>query len=300
LLFSDIVDSTRLLRNLGSLAYADALGEHRRILREVFSAHGGREVGTSGDSFFVVFSSAEMALAASIAAHKALRGGPIRVRIGMETGQPSLVDGDYVGEVVHAAARIGSLAHAGQVLLGAATAAALPESITVKNLGRHHLKGFADPVPVFQAGRDPFPPLSTRGAVDLPRQATAFLGRESAMFDALQLLEARDPPVLTVLGPGGTGKTRFMIELARRLADQAEGGTYYVPLAGLWDADLLLAAVARSVGVGERGDDAVEDIAAAIGDRRTTLLSTTSSISCRWLHRWCLGYAPHARRCGLL
>src|ERR671932_2307737 len=116
-LFTDIEGSTRLLHELGAERYARALADHRRILREAFGAHGGVEVDTQGDAFFVAFPTAPGALAAAADAQERLAGAPIRVRIGIHTGTPHLTEEGYVGEDVHRAARIAAAGHGGQVLL---------------------------------------------------------------------------------------------------------------------------------------------------------------------------------------
>jgi class 3 adenylate cyclase len=159
-LFTDVEGSTRLLHELGADAYADALATHRQQLREAFTAHGGVEVDTQGDAFFVAFPTAPGALAAARAATEALSTGPIRVRIGLHTGSPLLTDEGYVGADVHKGARIAAAGHGGQILLSAATAALL-DGATLKNLGLHRLKDLAAPERIFQADSDEHPPLKT-------------------------------------------------------------------------------------------------------------------------------------------
>ena len=200
------------------------------MLRDAFTAEGGVEVDTQGDAFFVSFPTAAGAVAAATAAQEALAPGPITVRMGLHTGTPSVAAEGYVGIDVHRGARVAALAHGGQVILSATTAA-LVEDQPLRDLGRHRLKDFDAPAQLFQLGTREFPPLRTPGAVDLPTPATQFLGRERELFDAATLWLERDPRLLTIVGPGGTGKTRFSIELARFLADEADGGTVFVPLA---------------------------------------------------------------------
>jgi class 3 adenylate cyclase len=120
-LVTDIEGSTRLLRRIGAGAYATALKEHRELLRATFARHDGLEIGTEGDSFFVVFESASEAVKAAWEAQDALAEGMITVRMGLHTGNPHVVDGEYVGEAVHLAARIAGIAHGGQVLLSRRT-----------------------------------------------------------------------------------------------------------------------------------------------------------------------------------
>jgi predicted ATPase/class 3 adenylate cyclase len=264
LLFTDIEGSTRLLRELGTEGYAAALAEHRRVVRGAFTAEGGVEVDTQGDAFFVSFPTAAGAVAAANAAQEALAPGSIAVRMGLHTGTPSVAAEGYVGIDVHRGARVAALAHGGQVILSATTAA-LVEDQHLRDLGRHRLKDFDAPAQLFQLGTREFPPLRTPGAVDLPTPATQFLGRERELFDAGSLWLERDPRLLTIVGPGGTGKTRFSIELARFLADEADGGTVFVPLAPVRDAALVVPLIAAHLGASGETDDA---IATRLGDKQ--------------------------------
>jgi len=159
-LFTDIEGSTLLLRELGE-AYLTAFAEHRRILREAFARHNGVEVGTGGDAFFVVFRSAAQAVAAAAEAQASLWPGPIRVRMGLHTGEPYISEGDYVGLDVHMAARIAASGHGGQVVLSAETQVLLGDDVPLVDLGEHRLKDFDDPVRLFQLGDGRFPPLRT-------------------------------------------------------------------------------------------------------------------------------------------
>jgi predicted ATPase/class 3 adenylate cyclase len=265
LLFTDVEGSTKLLHELGPERYADALAGHREALRKAVFAHDGVEVDTQGDAFFVAFARADEAAAAALATTRALSPGPVRVRIGVHTGVPTLAEEGYVGLDVHRGARIASLAHGGQVLASPATVALL-DSEPLRDLGPHRLKDFDGAVRLYQLGEGEFPALRTPGSVELPTPATTFLGREQELFGAVSLVYERDPRVLTVLGPGGTGKTRFAIELARLLAEEAEGGTVFVPLAPLKDAAFVLPAIADRLGASAPDPPA---IAARIGARRT-------------------------------
>ena len=268
LLFTDVEGSTRLLHELGPSRYAEALAEHRRILREAAASHGGIEVDTQGDAFFIAFPTARGASAAASTARDRLAGGAIRVRMGLHTGAPTLTEEGYVGEDVHRGARVAGLAHGEQILVSPTTAALLdPEPL--RDLGQHRLKDFAGAVRLYQLDGREFPPLRTPGSVELPTPATRFLGREQELFDAVSTVYERDPRVLTIVGPGGTGKTRFAIELARLLGDDANGGTVFVPLAPLRDAEFVLPAVADRLGASSPDPAA---IAARIGERRTHLV----------------------------
>ena len=267
-LFTDIEGSTRLLHALGPEAYAVVLAEHRRVLREAFDAHGGVEVDTQGDAFFVAFPTAEGAAAAALAGQATLAKGPISVRMGLHTGTPAVTAEGYVGVDVHRGARVGALAHGGQIVLSPATASLL-DGAQLRDLGLHRLKDFEGAVRLLQLGLDEFPPLRTPGSIDLPTPATRFLGRERELFRGVSMVYERDPRVLTVLGPGGTGKTRFALELTRLLADEADGGSVFVALAPLRDPELVLSTIGDRLGAGS-GEPAA--IAARIGDRRTHLL----------------------------
>ena len=267
-LFTDIEGSTRLLRQLGSDVYAKALAEHRRLLRDAFAAEGGVEVDTQGDAFFVAFPTAASAVTAAASAQRALAPGEITVRMGLHTGTPTVDSEAYVGIDVHRGARVAALAHGGQVIVSATTAALVGDE-PLRDLGRHRLKDFDAPAQLFQLGTSEFPPLRTPGAVDLPTPATHFLGRERELLEAATLWLDREPRVLTVVGPGGTGKTRFSIELTRFLAEEADGGTVFVPLAPVRDAALVVPLIAKRLGAA--GVDAAA-IATRIGEQRTHLV----------------------------
>src|ERR687892_1905733 len=152
LLFTDVEGSTRLLHELGD-GYGEALHEHRRRIRAAFAEHEGVEVDTQGDAFFVVFGRASNAVAAAADCQRALAGGPIRVRMGLHTGEPRLTEEGYVGIDVHRAARIAAAGHGGQVLLSQATREGPARVLDVFALGQHGLKAPEDPDWLFHAGR---------------------------------------------------------------------------------------------------------------------------------------------------
>ncbi len=265
-LFTDIEGSTRLLHELGPEAYAEVLAEHRRVLRQAFAAHGGVEVDTQGDAFFVAFPTAPGATEAARVGQAALGPGRVNVRMGLHTGAPTVTAEGYVGADVNRGARVAALAHGGQVLLTESTATLLSPEEPTTDLGRHRLKDFDGPARLLQLGTRSFPPLRTPGTVALPTPATVFLGRERELHDAVSVVLDDDPAVLTILGPGGTGKTRFALELARLLAENAEGGTVFVPFAALRDPGLVLPAIAESLGADGPEPAA---IAARVGEKRT-------------------------------
>src|SRR5438034_7545479 len=166
-LFTDIEGSTKLLHELGPDGYAQALLEHRRILRDAIARNGGVEVDTQGDAFFVAFPTAPGAVNAAQEAQEALSGGPIRVRMGLHTGSPHLTEEGYVGQDVHKGARIASAGHGGQALLSKETRDLIEASVS--DLGEHRLKDFAAPASIFQLGSERFPPLKTISNTNLPR-----------------------------------------------------------------------------------------------------------------------------------
>jgi class 3 adenylate cyclase len=262
-LFSDIEGSTRLLNELGPNGYADALAEHRRIIREAFAAHGGVEVDTQGDAFFVVFSEAPEALRAAHEAQEALADGPIRVRMGLHTGEPTLTDEGYVGVDVHAGARIAAAAHGGQVIFSKRTRELAEDALAVTDLGEHRLKDLTHPVWIYQLSDEIFPPLKTLSNTNLPSPASSFLGRERELAEAAAVLESSR--VVTILGPGDAGKTRFSIELASRLLDRFPNGVFWVPLATIREPALVIESAARTLG-------SKNGLAEHIGERHMMLL----------------------------
>ncbi len=263
-LFTDIEGSTKLLHELGAEEYAKALAEHRRVLRDAFARHGGMEVDTQGDSFFVAFPTAPGALEAARESQEALLEGPIRVRMGIHTGTPLVANGQYVGVDVHRAARIAAAGHGGQVLVSASTAA-LVGTEGLRNLGEHRLKDLSAPERIFQLGETDLPRLKTLYQTNLPIPATPFLGRDQEVADVVTLLRRADVRLLTLTGPGGTGKTRLAAETAARSSEDYPHGVWWVPLAPLRDPALVLE-TARGV-LGAAGD-----LARHIGDASMLLL----------------------------
>ena len=264
-LFTDIEGSTKLLHELGD-AYADALAEHRLALREVFSHHGGVEVDTQGDAFFYAFARAGDALAAAGEAQAALAEGPIRVRMGIHTGEPIVTDEGYVGLDVHRAARIAGVGHGAQVLVSSATTALLDPSNTVLlDLGEHRLKDLTAPERIYQLGEGEFPPLRSLNQSNLPEQPTPFAGREKEFAEVLVLVRNPRIRLVTLTGAGGSGKTRLAVQAAAEVVDEHEHGVWWVSLQAVRDAELVLPSVASVVG-------AQGDLAAHIGDRRLLLV----------------------------
>ena len=203
-----------LLDELGAEAYAEELAEHRRLVREAFEREQGVEVDTQGDAFFVAFASARHAAAAAAAAQRALADGPIRVRMGLHTGEALLTEQGYVGMDVHRAARVAGVAHGGQVLLSRTTRDLLDESVAVTDLGDHRLKDLSAPERLYQLGEELFPPPRSLYRTNLPIPATPFLGREAELGEVGALLAREEVRLVTLTGPGGTGKTRLALQAA--------------------------------------------------------------------------------------
>jgi predicted ATPase/class 3 adenylate cyclase len=274
-LFTDIEGSTRLLQALGRDQYAEALREHQRLLREVWERHDGYEVDTEGDAFFVAFAQATDAVAAAADAQRALaaadwpEGHELRVRIGIHSGEASERDGRYVGIAVHRAARIAAVAHGGQVLVSEATRTLSSDErvagMSLRGLGLHRLKDFDEPVAIYQLGEvESFPPLKTISNTNLPRPASSFVGREREIAEVVALL--RDGVrLVTLSGPGGSGKTRLAIEAAMELVGEMTAGVFWVGLATVRDAALVTEAIAQTLG-------ARDDLVDHIGSRQLLLV----------------------------
>lgn len=281
--FSDMEGSTKLVQELGDL-WPAVLADHDRLLRSALSPNGGVEVRTEGDSFFAVFPAAADAVVAAadaqtaIVAHAWPDDRMIRVRIGIHTGIGALGGADYVGLDVHRAARIAAAAHGGQVVVSETTAALaerlLPEGAELRDLGKHRLKDLLEREALFQLVlpgiSDEFPPLRTLEAIpnNLPVQVTSFVGREDDVATALELLESNR--ILTLLGPGGTGKTRLSVQVAAEAAEHYSDGVYFVPLAPVADGELIAPTILSTLGV---------QISSGGSDPRAKLISFTADKS---------------------
>ena len=275
LLFTDIEGSTLLLQQLGK-HYADILASCRQLLRSIFQQWNGFEVDSKGDSFFVAFAFATNATSAAAAAQRALGSYPwpegvvVRIRMGLHTGEPQLSTEGYVGLDVHRAARIMSAGHGGQVLLSQTTYAlveqSLPEGLSLLDLGAHRLKDLQLPSHLFQlviAGLPAvFPPLRTLDAypINLPIQPTPLIGREKEVAALGALLRREDVHLVTLTGPGGTGKTRLGLQVAAELIDSFANGVFFVNLAPLNDPQLVIPTIAQALDINEREDQSLLDL----------------------------------------
>ena len=283
-LFTDIEGSTRLLEALGTEPYAAALDRHRALLRAAFQDRDGYEVDCEGDSFFVAFGSAGGAVAAAAEAQQALAaadwpdGREVRVRMGLHTGEPLLAPPKYVGLDVHRAARIMACAHGGQVVLSPATVSLLePGRFDLVDLGRHRLKDLSDPIVLHQLVIDglprDFPALRTLDRSNLPTPATPFLGREDELREVSARLADPATRLLTLTGPGGTGKTRLALQASAEASDGFPDGVFWVPLAPLQDPALVLPSVAHVLGVTEQPGVALsETLAESQAGRRFAIV----------------------------
>jgi predicted ATPase/class 3 adenylate cyclase len=264
-LFSDIEGSTRLEQALGTLRYTPLLQRHRELLRAAFAAHAGTEEGTEGDSFFVVFPSAREAIAAAVEGQRGLgtetwpAGGEIRVRMGLHAGEATRAGGSLVGLDINRAARIAAAANGGQVVVSDAirglTGAGLPDGVSLRSLGSHRLKDLGEPQPLLQVVAEglaaEFPPLRSIDARpnNLPTQLTSFVGRETELAEAGRLLAANR--LVTMTGPGGTGKTRLSLQVAANAAEDFPDGIFFVALETVREPILVPSRLAAAVGIGE-------------------------------------------------
>jgi predicted ATPase/class 3 adenylate cyclase len=248
-LFTDVEGSTSLLGEVGPEAYASALASHRTALRRAWHANGGAEIDTQGDSFFVAFARAGDAVAAATAAQEALADEAVRVRIGIHTGEPLLTKTGYVGMDVHRAARIAAAGHGGQILLSQATRDLLAAEAVVVDLGEHRLKDLTRPERIYQLGSGSFAPLRSLNRSTLPEAANPLVGRGTEQAEVAGLL--RRERLVTITGPGGTGKTRLALQLAAELSDEFPDGAYFIPLAALTDPEAVLPAALQALGLSE-------------------------------------------------
>jgi class 3 adenylate cyclase len=290
-LFSDIEGSTRLEQAVGRDRYAELRERHRAILRAASEARGGVEQGTEGDSLFVAFREAPDAVEAAVAAQRALAAEPwpdgatIKVRMGLHTGGAEQSGESLVGLGINRAARLAALAHGGQILASSLIRDQLVdrpvEGVTLRDLGEHRLKDLSAPVRIVQviaAGLPAdFPALRSLDARpnNLPTQLTTFIGRDAELEAAAELLA--NTRLLTLTGPGGTGKTRLALQAAAELCDETspprlpqrergpvgEGhfpdGVWFVNLAPIADAGLVATTIAHALGLVEAAGKPIEE-----------------------------------------
>ncbi|MDP9143697.1 MAG: adenylate/guanylate cyclase domain-containing protein, partial [Actinomycetota bacterium] len=281
-LFTDIEGSTRMVQALGE-GWVPVLEAHNSLVEEAITDNGGVVVKTEGDSFFATFSAAADGLKASLAAQRALMEHPwpdkgiVRSRMGLHTGLGVLGGSDYVGIDVHRAARIADAAHGGQIVLSEPTTVLierqLPSTVTLRDLGKHRLKDLSEPEAIFQVVSEglqsEFPSLRTLDAIpnNLPNLLTSFVGRKNELAEAVRLLESSR--VLTLTGPGGTGKTRLSLQIAAEVADDFADGVFFVELAPVTDVDVVPSRILETLGiqVSTREESPVMRLTTQLSDR---------------------------------
>jgi predicted ATPase/class 3 adenylate cyclase len=295
---TDIEGSTALWDRLGT-AMSSAIESHHALLRRLFRQHGGSEFREQGDGFIVAFQGVGDALACAVALQRALADGlwvpeeaslpaPVRVRAALHTGDARIEEGEYRTPVLHLAQRVLTAAHGGQTLCSEATATLLRRETLpgarLVDLGVYLLRGFSEPERLFEiehAGRvrDTFPPLraDARHAGHLPPSFSRFFGREEEIDRLCKLLgsvaESPVPRLMTLMGPGGTGKTRLALEVARRLVQEWRGAIWFVPLADVTEADRIPDAIRQAMEIPPAPEQTpLEQVAATLGDRSVLLL----------------------------
>lgn len=275
-LITDIEGSTRLLQSLGD-RYSDALALHSRIIRSAIAQFGGVEVSTEGDSFFVSFASAADAVAAAVASQRGLQTalwppeGTIQVRMGLHTGEGIRGGDNYIGLDVNRAARIAAAGHGGQILISSSTrnlvGERVPAGAILRYLGEHRLKDLSQPEHLWQLsfadGLDEFPPLRSQVSTNLPVQLTSFVGRRDEVTELVELVSKER--LLTLTGPGGTGKSRLSIQVGKAASDRFRDGVYFVPLAAINNPDLVFSAISTALAIPSasgRPQDRIEEFLA--------------------------------------
>jgi predicted ATPase/class 3 adenylate cyclase len=273
-LFTDLEGSTRLWQQHPE-AMKNALSRHDELVRAAIEGCQGQVIKTTGDGFHAAFDSAQNSLSACIRTQRSLLAenwgetGPLRVRMGLHIGEAQPRGGDYYGPAVNHAARLMSAAHGGQVLLSAAVAAILadqlPEGVSLLDLGEHRLKDLQRPEHVFQLVHPglpaDFPTIASLNRLpnNLPSQPTVFVGRQTALEEINRLLVADAVRLLTLTGPGGTGKTRLALQSGAELTDRFIDGTYFIDLAPIRDPNSVLTAIARTIGLNETSNGSMLD-----------------------------------------
>jgi predicted ATPase/class 3 adenylate cyclase len=288
-LFSDIEGSTQLLGALGPDRYADVHADHHRLLRQMWERHSGYEVDSEGDAFFVAFGRASEAIKAAADAQRALAehewpdGRDVRVRIGVHSGEAIAIDGKYVGVAVHRGARICSAASGGQVLISHTTRALVGdeaiEGLGFLDIGEHRLKDLTLGQRLYQLTGDglmhDFPPPRTleNRPTNLPIQPTPFLGRARELGEIGELLRGPDVRLVTLTGPGGSGKTRLALQVAAEVVDHFKHGVFLVTLAPVSDPELVLSTITQTLGLREQpGQTLQESLASGLRERELLLL----------------------------
>lgn len=280
-MFTDVEGSTRLAHDVGEDRYRRLIEAHYAVLRDVVGDNGGVEVATEGDSFFAVFVDPLAAIRSASTIQSVLPeigdgDDRVRVRIGIHTGRAVLGGDNYIGVDVHRASRISNSGHGGQVLVSETTARMLgaEAGVSLEPLGRYRLAGFPEPAMIYQLGVSDvgFPALrAPKAESHLPEPLTEFVGRESEILACLDILA--DHRLLTLTGPGGTGKTRLALEIARRCEVDFGDGAYFVALASLTDPALVPMAILDVIGLKTAsGVEPFDHLIRHLADRSTLLI----------------------------
>jgi class 3 adenylate cyclase len=287
-LFTDLEGSTRLWQQHPE-AMKLVLARHDEIVRTAVERSNGQVVKTTGDGFHAAFNSAQDGLNACIAAQRNLLAesweetGPLQVRMGLHMGEAQPRGGDYYGTAVNRAARLMSAANGGQVLLSASVASVLanhlPEGVSLSDLGQHRLKDLQRPEHIFQLVH-PLLPAEFRAIAslnrqpnNLPSQSTLFVGRQAELDEINGRLVSEGVRLLTLTGPGGTGKTRLALQSGAELSDRFIDGTYFIDLAPIRDPEAVLVTIARTIGLSEsKNGSMLEDLKVQLGEKKILLL----------------------------
>jgi predicted ATPase/class 3 adenylate cyclase/tetratricopeptide (TPR) repeat protein len=282
-LFTDIEGSTRILRELGDDLYSEILDLHDDILRRVWLRHGGEVVLTEGDAFFVAFANASDALAAAVDGQRALgdaawpEGSQVLVRMGMHSGYGRPVNDDYRALAVHQAARVVDAANGGQILATADVVrlhdgTSAGSGLALGELGRYRVRDFDEPVALYQVVApgltvDPRPPrVRPADSHNLVRPTTSLVNRVAEQAELGVLIQPGS--LVTLLGPGGAGKSRISIEVGFNTVDRWPDGVWFVELAPLSSGEVVPMAIANAVNAPSvPGNDAWSDLVAHLADR---------------------------------
>src|SRR5579884_1029708 len=278
-LFTDIEGSTKLWEQYPE-AMRQALARHDALLRETIEQQNGHVFKTIGDAFCAAFATAPEALAAALAAQRALLAGSwpgdlcLRVRIALHTGAVEHRDGDYFGPPLNRVARLLAIGHGGQVLLSQATRDLLPPDAPLTDKGSHRLKDLQQPEHVFQLVApdlpSEFPPLRSLRNTNLPVQTTSFIGREQEIAQLKTLFPSTR--LLTLTGAGGCGKTRLALQVAADVLEEYPDGVWLVELAALSEGSLVPQSVASALGLREEPGRSLTETITEFARSKTLLL----------------------------